>query len=87
MLPHLSIFPAGVITTRAVIDYETMGQTNFPLKVTVTDTIVTATSTITLTIIDLNEAPALNSNTYRTNVNDGAVKYLTFIKSVDTIGL
>ena len=53
-----------------------MDQTNFPLKVTVTDTIATATSTITLTIIDLNEAPALNSNTYRTNVNDGAVRWL-----------
>jgi len=57
-----------------------MDQTNFPLKVTVTDTIATATSTITLTIIDLNEAPALNSNTYRTNVNDGAVRW--FVKIV-----
>ena len=52
-----------------------MGQTNFLLKVTVTDTIATATSTITLTIIDLNEAPALNSIMYRTNVNDGAVMW------------
>jgi len=79
MWDKVIIVSAGVITTRAIIDYETTGQTNFVLKVTVTDTIATATSTITLTIIDLNEAPALNSNTYRTNVNDGAVMW--FIKN------
>jgi len=52
-----------------------MGQTNFPLVVTVTDTIVTVTSTVTLTVNNVNEAPVLNSNIYRTTVADGAVGY------------
>ena len=69
----LFAFSAGVITTKAVPNFETMGQTNFPLVVTVTDTIVTVTSTVTLTVNNVNEAPVLNSNIYRTTVADGAV--------------
>jgi len=70
----LIVSSAGVISTKAELDFETMGQTNFPLLVTVTDTIVTVTSTITLTVNNVNEPPVLNSNTYRTNILDGAVR-------------
>jgi len=71
----ICLITAGIITTKANLNYETLGQTNFELTVTVSDAIATVTSTVTLTVLDVNEAPTFTSNTYRTNVQDGAVGY------------
>ncbi|WAR18902.1 PCD16-like protein [Mya arenaria] len=62
----------GVITTKAVVDYEALPQTSFPIQVTVTDGIKTATDTVTINVNDLNEPLVWNSATYRTDVADGA---------------
>jgi len=50
-----------------------MGVTNFVLDVTVTDTIVTRTSSVTITVMNVNEAPTFNAAVYKTNVPDGEV--------------
>jgi len=69
----LFFYKAGVITTKALLDYETMGVTNFVLDVTVTDTIVTRTSSVTITVMNVNEAPTFNAAVYKTNVPDREV--------------
>jgi len=66
---------AGIVTTTAALDFETMTVTSFPLQVTVTDGQATATSTVTMTVNNVNEAPIFTSSIYRTNVTDGAVSF------------
>jgi len=82
---HLS-FTAGVISTKATLNYETLSQTNFVLTVTVSDSIATATSTVTLTVLNINEAPIFNANTYRTNVPDGTVSGFLMVNIFKTVG-
>ncbi|XP_052275882.1 protocadherin Fat 4-like isoform X1 [Dreissena polymorpha] len=64
---------SGAITTKSAINYEALGGVySYALQVTVSDGILTVTSTVTFTISDVNEALVWNAATYRTNVQDGA---------------
>ncbi|XP_052212233.1 protocadherin Fat 3-like [Dreissena polymorpha] len=70
---QIAIPTSGNITTKSAINYETLGGVySYALNVTVSDGIVTVTSTVTFTINDVNEALVWNAATYRTNVQDGA---------------
>lgn len=54
----------GVIKTKASLDYETMASKSFTFTISVTDSKDTAVATVTITVLDVNEAPSFHQTSY-----------------------
>lgn len=64
---------AGEVTTSGAINYETIGTTTFVFDVTVSDPVVSDTKTMTIEIIDENEAPTFSQSSYSLSTTEGTV--------------
>ena len=68
---------AGLVTTAQLLDKETVG--SYSLNVTVTDGTLSVTESLSITVSDVNDAPAFNDAPYATTVveNDAAAAVYT----------
>jgi len=67
------LFAAGLITTSAGINYESIPSTSFTFLVTVSDGTATDMQPITIDVINVNEAPAFSQMSYSLSTTEGAV--------------
>lgn len=67
-------FPAGIIKTKANLDYDTMGSTSFRFTISVTDSKDTASATITVNVININEAPSFDHTSYSVSGDEDVVR-------------
>lgn len=65
---------AGVIKTSTALDYDTMASSSFKFTVHVTDSKDTATATLTINVININEAPSFGHTSYSVNGDEGTVR-------------
>lgn len=65
----------GLISTSPTvnINYETLAVTSYLIHVMVYDGIAYTTSSLTVTIADVNEAPSFSKNLYYANGDEGSV--------------
>lgn len=65
----------GLISTSPTvnINYETLAVTSYLINVMVYDGIAYTTSSLTVTIADVNEAPSFSKNLYYANGDEGSV--------------
>lgn len=58
---------SGVIKTKAALDYDTMSSKSFRFTVSVTDGKDTASATVTINVININEEPSFGHTSYSVN--------------------
>jgi hypothetical protein len=64
---------AGLVSILTAIDYETIGTTTFALDVTVSDPVTSDTKTLTIEVINENEAPSFSQTSYTISTTEGDV--------------
>ena len=68
------IFPAGEITSKAVLDYEQLfPNVNYNLSITVTDGVASDTDYLEIEVLDVNEPPYFIDTIYNLEGNEGQV--------------
>ena len=66
---HFTISVTGVISTDSVIDYES--SSSYSLTILVSDGTVSLSTLLTITVNDINDAPAFTSTPYAVTLNEG----------------
>lgn len=66
---HFTISATGVISTDSVIDYES--SSSYSLTILVSDGTVSVSTPLTITVNDINDAPAFTSTPYAVTLNEG----------------
>lgn len=66
---HFTISATGVISTDSVIDYES--SSSYSLTILVSDGTVSVSTLLTITVNDINDAPAFTSTPYAVTLNEG----------------
>ena len=78
---ELSVFitTAGEVTTSALINYEGVPATSFAFTVTVSDPVSSDANTLTIDVINENEAPVFSPDSYSITTTEGTVWWLTIL--------